>query len=204
MDLIPEVKTGYILAVSAPSGTGKTSLCDKLAEELPYVRRSISVTTRKARDGEVSGKDYTFVSLEEFNKLKEAGEFIETAEVFGNWYGTLKSPVQEAIKNGKVMVMDIDTVGALEVKQQFGSDCVSLFIVPPSLDELQSRLKGRGKDSEGDLQKRLKEASRELSESHKYEYVIANKMFDDAYIRLKSIVIAERSSIKRLVLKTAK
>jgi guanylate kinase len=201
-DLIPGNKKGFVLAVSAPSGTGKTSLCDKLRDELPYIVRSISVTTRPKRDTEVNGKDYIFVDKAEFSKMREAGQFLETAEVFGRFYGTPKPPVEAAIRDGRVMVMDIDTVGAMAIKEHYKKDAVSLFILPPTLAELESRLKGRGTDEPEVLERRLKEAAREIEESKRYEYVIANKMFDDAYVRLKSIVVAERSRRERLILKS--
>ena len=199
-ELIPQVHKGFVMAVSAPSGTGKTSLCDKLAEELPYITRSVSVTTRPKREGEISGADYTFVEVDEFKKRQDSGQLLETAEVFGNWYGTPKSPVDSAIKDGKIMVMDIDTVGAFAVKEILGDDCVLVFIMPPSLAELESRLIGRGKDEPEVLKKRLMEAEREMGEASKYEYIISNNMFDQAYEELKGVVLAERARPNRLSL----
>ncbi len=184
-------RRGYILAVSAPSGTGKTSLCDRLAQDFDFVVRSISMTTRARRDGEVDGKDYQFVSREDFKRFEQEGALIETAEVFGNWYGTPRKPVDEAILGGKVIVMDIDTVGAFKLKKMLGEDCVMVFIKPPSLEELERRLKSRGKNTPQELQKRLSEAEREISESKDYEYVFTNEDFAKAYEQLKQIVQAE-------------
>lgn len=192
------INKGFILAVSAPSGTGKTSLCDKLATELPYIERSVSVTTRAQRAGEQSKLDYEFVSPEEFRKREQAGYFLETATVFKNLYGTPRRPVDDAITHGRVMVMDIDTVGALRIKELYPEDTVLIFIVPPSLEELEKRLKSRGKNSAEDLAERLRMATVEISEASKYDYIINNEQFDEAYTHLKGIVLAERLRTKRL------
>ncbi|MDB5038931.1 MAG: guanylate kinase, partial [Bacteriovoracaceae bacterium] len=110
MEILPQkVVQGFVLAVSAPSGTGKTSLCDRLADDHSFVTRSISATTRPKRDGEVNGRDYEFLTPEEFKRREKAGDFLETAQVFGRWYGTPKAPVEKAVKNGNIIVMDIDT-----------------------------------------------------------------------------------------------
>lgn len=201
MALIPEVIRGFVLAVSAPSGTGKTLLCDRLRDDFPFVTRSISMTTRPMREGEVSGKDYEFVSKDEFIARKAKGEMLETAEVFGNFYGTPKKPVEQSIKNATVIVMDIDTLGAENIKKAMGSDCVSVFILPPSIEELERRLKLRGKDTPEVLKKRLSEAGREISEAKKYDYVFANVDVEEAYRQLVSIVFAERQRPSRLKLK---
>jgi guanylate kinase len=200
MSLMPEVSKGFVLAVSAPSGTGKTSLCDKLATELSYVVRSVSVTTRPKRDGEVTKRDYEFVDLQEFQRRQKNKELIETAEVFGYWYGTPLKPVEEALKSGKVIVMDIDTKGAFAVAEKLKQDCVTLFIRPPSLEELEKRLISRGKNTPEELKRRLSEAAREIGESHRYDYVIGNESFAEAFGQLMSILTAERSRSHRLSL----
>jgi len=191
---------GFILAVSAPSGTGKTSLCDKLASEDSDVVRSVSVTTRKQREGEVSGRDYHFVSVEEFKKMDSKGELLETAQVFGNWYGTPKSPVLDAVSKGQVIVMDIDTVGALRIAKLYPKDTVLVYVYPPSLEDLEKRLRARGKNSPEDLQMRLKEAASEIKESGQYHYGITNLDFDRAYKELKGIVTTERLKLERMTL----
>lgn len=201
MPLTPKVLKGFVLAVSAPSGTGKTLLCDRLRDEFSFVTRSISLTTRPKRDGEVSGKDYEFVTREEFLARKKNGDMLETAEVFDNLYGTPRKPVEDCIRDGKIIVMDIDTVGAANVKAALGEDCVTVFILPPSIDELERRLKLRGKDSPEVLKKRLAEASREILEARKYEYVFANVDVETAYRELLSIVLAERQRPQRLKFK---
>lgn len=199
MDLIPKPNRGFVLAVSAPSGTGKTSLCDKLAADFPdFCKRSVSLTTRPQRAGEVSGRDYTFVSAEEFKARERRGELLETAEVFGNYYGTPKAPVEEAIAKGHVIIMDIDTVGALRIHQLMPSDTVLVFVLPPSLDELEKRLRARGKNTPEELKRRLSEASREIKESVAYQYFVENDDFEHAYEQLKTIVWAERAKVHRM------
>jgi len=179
--------------VSGPSGSGKTSLCDRLAEEHAFVRRSISVTTRTQRPGENSGKDYIFVSPDEFKRMRAGHEFLETAEVFGNLYGTPRRPVEEALKAHEVIVMDIDTIGANAIKKEFQKNCVTVFVHPPSMEELERRLKGRKQNTPEDLARRLKEAAREISESANYDYQLTNHEFHQAYEELKQIVFGERS-----------
>lgn len=200
MELQPILARGFILAVSAPSGTGKTSLCDKLAQEDPDVVRSISVTTRQQRVGEISGRDYHFVSVEQFKSMEDRGELLETAQVFGNWYGTPKRPVLDALSKGQVIVMDIDTVGALKIAGLYPQDTVLLYVYPPSLADLEKRLRARGKNSAEDLKIRLQEAASEIKESRKYHYGITNMDFDRAYLELKSVVSGERLKLTRLAL----
>lgn len=199
MEILPQkVNKGFVLAVSAPSGTGKTSLCDRLAEDFSYIVRSVSATTRPKRDGEVNGKDYEFLTPEEFQKRKTSGAFIETAEVFKHWYGTPKAPVEKAVQDGKVIVMDIDTVGAFNIRRLFPRDSVLLFVLPPSLKELEKRLRQRGKNSPDELEHRLKEASREITEAKDFDYLIRNENFDEAYAQLGSLIAAERLKAWRL------
>jgi guanylate kinase len=175
-------------------------LCDKLAQEDRDIMRSVSVTTRKQREGEVSGRDYTFVSVEEFKRLEEKSQLLETAQVFGNWYGTPKTPVLESLSKGQVIVMDIDTVGALKIAKLYPKDTVLVYVYPPSLEDLEKRLIARGKNSPEDLTMRLKEAASEIKESRKYHYGIRNLDFDKAYCELKAIVAAERVKLDRMTL----
>lgn len=179
---------GFALCVVGPSGSGKTSLCDKLAAETKGVIRSISMTTRPQRPGERSGEDYIFVSEAKFEDLKDSGELLEYAEVFGAQYGTPAQPVHEAIHSGKVIVMDIDTVGAHYLSQRLKEDCLRVFIFPPSMDELRRRLLERKQNSEEDLARRLAEAAREMQEGRTYEHQIINDDFDRAYHQLQNLV----------------
>ena len=185
---------GFILCVSGPSGSGKTSLCDRLAAEHRFASRSISVTTRPQRPGERSGLDYIFVSPEEFEAMKSSNGLLEWAEVFGNWYGTPRRPVEEALSANKVMVMDIDTIGARNIKKQFASQCVTVFVLPPSLDELEKRLRARKQNTPEDLARRLKEAEREMAEAPEYDFQIRNDDLERAYNQLKEIVVKARES----------
>lgn len=188
--------SGFVLCVSGPSGSGKTSLCDKLAREQDFARRSISVTTRPQRPGEQSGKDYIFVSRSDFDDLLKKNELLEYAEVFGNLYGTPRQPVDEAIAQGQMIVMDIDTVGAKNVKKALGDRCLRVFIMPPSLDELKRRLLGRKQNSESDLARRLEEAEREMAQAAEYEQVIENHSFDEAYSELLGASLAYYEKLK--------
>lgn len=183
---------GFALCVVGPSGSGKTSLCDRLAKELPFCVRSISMTTRPKRPGEESGRDYHFVSKEEFERLKEAKELLEYAEVFGHEYGTPAGPVRQAVEDGKVIVMDIDTVGAGYLAQRLKEDCLRVFVFPPSLQELERRLQGRRQNTSEDLKRRLSEAQREMEEGRLYPHQIVNENFEQAYRELRKIVMARR------------
>lgn len=186
---------GFVLCVAGPSGSGKTSLCDKLARELSYARRSVSMTTRPQRPAEKSGDDYHFVSREDFLERREKGLFLETAEVFGNFYGTPLEPVEKALRDGHVMVMDIDTVGADAVRQKLAERCLRVFIMPPSLKELERRLRERRQNAPEDLERRLAEAKREMLEGANYENIIENRDFDEAYRQLLAIVESHRASL---------
>lgn len=180
---------GFVLCVSGPSGSGKTSLCDKLVAELDFAVRSISMTTRPQRPGERSGDDYIFVDHEKFEKLKEEGALLEWAEVFTNLYGTPREPVEQAVRDNKMIVVDIDTVGAFFVKKRMSDHCVTVFILPPSLEVLKERLQRRKQNTPEDLERRLKEAERETSEAPGYEYRIENRDFDQAFAELKKLAI---------------
>ncbi|WP_457568926.1 guanylate kinase [Desulfurobacterium sp.] len=182
---------GLLIVISAPSGTGKTTLVNLLMKAFPKMEFSVSCTTRKPRPGEVDGKDYYFISLEEFEKKIENNELLEWAEVYGNFYGTPKDKVIEALNEGKDILLDIDTQGALQVKKNY-PDAVLIFILPPSLKELERRLRSRGTEDEETIEKRLLIARRELSLATKYDYIIINDQIEEAFDKLKSIVTAER------------
>lgn len=182
----------FVLCVSGPSGSGKTSLCDRLADELDFAYRSVSVTTRKQRSREISGQDYVFVTPEDFQRMKKKNHFVETAEVFGNWYGTPREPLENALGRGGIIVMDIDTVGAMNVKAAFSDRCLTVFVEPPSMEELKKRLEQRKQNDFKDLEKRLEEAKRELLEVDRYDFSIINRDFDQAYEELKSFVLKQR------------
>ena len=181
---------GNLFIVSAPSGAGKTSLCQKLAEDMPNIRHSVSFTTRMPRHGEENDRDYTFVDEEEFRRMVGAGEFAEWAKVHGNLYGTSKKRL-EALKNeGTDVILDIDTQGAKEIRSSY-NDGVYIFILPPSLDTLKDRLEKRMSNSAEEIALRLKRASDEIKDYEWYDYVIINTSFDEALAMLKAVVIAE-------------
>ncbi len=196
-----------LLVVSAPSGAGKTTLCDRLMSESEGIAFSVSCTTRPQREGEVDGKNYHFLSNDQFDERLSAEEFIEHAVVHGFRYGTLKSSVYEAFKAGLDLLMDVDVQGASQIRRYaenvthddpVRSAYADVFIVPPSMDTLKTRLMGRGKDDEGVINKRLAGAKEELKHWRDYQYVIVNDSIDDSTATLKSILSAERSRVRRI------
>ncbi|MFO0752479.1 MAG: guanylate kinase [Thermodesulfovibrionales bacterium] len=184
-------KKGSLFVVSAPSGAGKTSLCQKLCETVPDIRHSVSYTTRAPRPGEVDGLHYHFVPEEEFRAMIGRGEFIEWAEVFGNWYGTSRRRIEEMMEKGTDVILDIDVQGAKQIRERFPGGLL-IFILPPSLPALRARLTGRGSDTEEVIGRRLAKALDEMREYKCYDYVIINDLFPVALGELSSVVIAER------------
>lgn len=191
------IKMGNLFVVSAPSGAGKTTLCRRLCEVLPDIRHSVSFTTRKIRPGEIDGVHYVFIDEEEFRSMINAGEFLEWATVHGNFYGTPRSKIIESIESGIDVVLDLDVQGARQIKEKY-PDSKLIFILPPSMDELLKRLKGRMTDSKEVIRERMKKAKDEIIEYKNYDYVIVNDIFENALEELKSIVIAERSKIQKI------
>ena len=192
-----ERQKGLLIVISAPSGTGKTTLCHMLLEEFPNMEFSISYTTRKPRPGELNGRDYFFVDRKTFERMIEEGDFLEWAEVYGNLYGTSKSQVLKALEEGKDILLDIDTQGALQVKKNF-PEAVLIFILPPSLKELERRLKKRGTDDEETIKKRLQIAREEIRKALEYDYIVVNDILEVAFERLRSIITAEKCRTDRL------
>ncbi|MCC6346613.1 MAG: guanylate kinase [Nitrospirales bacterium] len=189
-------KRGSLFVVSAPSGAGKTSLCQKLCETVPDIRHSVSYTTRAPRPGEVNGLHYHFVSVEEFRSMIGRGEFIEWAEVFGNWYGTSRQRIEEMMAKGIDVILDIDVQGAKQIRQRFPEGLL-IFILPPSLSVLRARLTGRRSDAEEVIDRRLAKARDEMKEYKCYDYVIVNDLFPVALGELSSVVLAERVRITK-------
>jgi guanylate kinase len=177
---------GTLYIVSAPSGAGKTSLLNAVIDDLPGVQISISHTTRKPRPGEEHGKNYYFVDKEEFQQRVKSGDFLEHAEVFGNHYGTSREAVEKLLAQGKDVILEIDWQGARKVRQQM-ADTVSIFILPPSKQELESRLRNRKQDSDEIIQNRMKQARNEMLQYDEYDYVIINDNFDRAVEELGSV-----------------
>ncbi|MDE0835779.1 MAG: guanylate kinase [Akkermansiaceae bacterium] len=194
-------RTGILLVVSGPSGSGKTTLCRRLADE-GEVNYSISCTTRAPRPGEVNGLDYHFLSRDEFITKRDGGEFLESAEVHGNLYGTLKSEVTDRLEQGADVVMDLDVQGAAQVRACTDTviriAAVDLFVMPPEKEELLTRLSGRGTDSTEVIALRMKNALEEISHWPNYTYRLLSGSQEEDYSRFKALVVAERMRISRL------
>lgn len=191
--------TGTLFIVSAPSGGGKTSLIHELVESVPDVVVSISHTTRAPRPGEVDGVNYYFVSEEEFAQHKAAGRFLEDAAVFDHHYGTSADWVQAQLASGNDVILEIDWQGARAVREKL-TRTVSIFILPPSLQLLASRLHKRGQDSASVIARRMAQAKAEMSHYHEYDYVIVNNEFAAAANALRSVVVARRHELARVQL----
>lgn len=183
--------SGNLFIVSAPSGAGKTSLVAALLASTPGVALSISYTTRPPRPGEVNGRDYHFVSREMFVAMAGHGDFLESAEIYGNLYGTSHSWIKAETASGRDILLEIDWQGAAQVRRLFPG-CISVFILPPSIQELEARLKGRGKDSPEVIARRMQAARDEISHVAEFDYVIINNKLDEAVLQLRSVVIAAR------------
>ena len=187
-------RRGLLFIVSAPSGTGKTTLVERLVQSVPDLVMSRSYTSRSAREGERDGVDYNFISRERFETMIRAGEFLEFADVFGNYYGTCAPDTEAMLAAGKDVVLVIDVQGARQVRRR-GIETVGIFVLPPSAAVLEQRLRGRSKDSEEQIRKRLDVACREVDEFARYEYVIINEDVEMAVDCLRAIVMAERSQV---------
>jgi len=187
---------GNLFIVSAPSGGGKTSLVKALLEAEPEVRLSVSYTTRVPRPGEVNGRDYHFVSPREFKRRLEAGEFLESALIYGHHYGTSRKWIEGELAQDHDVLLEIDWQGAQQVRRLI-TRVVSVFIVPPSLEALESRLKGREQDSAEVVAQRLAAAREEIGHASEYDYVIINEDFNRAALDLRSIIRAERLRLSR-------
>lgn len=190
-------RKGSLFIVSAPSGAGKTSLCQKLTTVVPNIRYSVSHTTRPPRNGEVNERDYTFVSEAEFLRMVENGDFAEWARVHGNLYGTLKKRLDEVREAGTDLILDIDTQGARKMRMHYG-DGVYIFILPPSLDALRERLERRMSNSRQEIDLRMKRASEEIKDYKSYDYVIVNNDFGEALAELRAIVLAENDRTNKI------
>jgi guanylate kinase len=186
-------KTGRIFVVSAPSGAGKTTLLNRLLADFPDMARSVSCTTRPPRAGEKEGVDYYYVDEKSFREMAQKDEFFEWEEVHSFFYGTPKAPLIDRRRKGLDTVLDIDTRGAMSVRRSF-PDAVLIFLMPPSIEALEARLKGRQTEAPGALKKRLENARAEMAEQDKFDYVIINDDVDQAYSELKKI-ISERSKV---------
>ncbi len=187
---------GIPFIVSAPSGAGKTTLCKMAVDFFPDLRHSVSYTTRSPRPGETDGVDYCFVDDAGFDRMVEAGEFLEHAGVHGKRYGTARADLTAVTSAGLDIILDVDVQGAEKIRENL-SGGVYIFIIPPSIDECRRRLRTRAKDPEEEIERRLKIALEEISRAPRYEYIIINEELDEAFDRLRSIITAERSKSSR-------
>jgi guanylate kinase len=196
---IKAVRRGLMLVLSSPSGAGKTTLADRLLKKEADMVLSVSATTRPRRPGETHGKDYYFVSGDEFARMSEEGAFLESAKVFGHRYGTPRSFVEDALRAGRDVLFDIDWQGAQQLHEVAGEDVVKIFILPPSRAELEQRLRKRAQDPEAVVRKRMAEADSEISHWAEYDYVIINTDIDESERRLHTILAAERLKRRRQI-----
>jgi guanylate kinase len=182
---------GRLFVITAPSGAGKTSLIKALLQDEPGLTLSISYTTRAPRPGEHNGREYHFVDEPTFLAMRDRGEFLESAEVHGNRYGTSRKVISDTLERGQDLILEIDWQGARQVRT-LHPECVGIFILPPSMGELERRLRGRGQDAEGVIQRRLANAQAEMAHAGEFEYAIINKDFNTARQELARIVRNER------------
>ena len=190
-------RRGLMFILSSPSGAGKTTIARRLLAEDKALHSSVSCTTRPPRPGEVDGVDYFFVSQTEFDRMAEHDEFYEWAEVFGNCYGTPKAHIRAGLKDGKDFLFDIDWQGTQQLYQKDAQDVVRVFLLPPSIEELQRRLSGRGTDSAEVVANRMDRARSEISHWDAYDYVVVNEDLDECFEQVKLILAAERMRRKR-------
>jgi guanylate kinase len=190
-------RRGLLFVVSAPSGTGKTTVVERLMERSTRLALSRSYTSRPARPGEVDRVDYNFVSRERFEQMVGDHEFLEWADIFGNLYGTCRSDTEATLARGMDLVLVIDVQGARQVRERLADRAVEIFVLPPSFDVLAARLRGRNKDSEDAIARRLATASREVGAVEEYDYVIVNDELERCVAELDAIVVAERARLGR-------
>ena len=183
---------GKLFVIAAPSGAGKTSLIEAVMRDDPTLKISVSYTTRPPRAGERDGVDYHFVDRETFQAMRRRGEFLESAEVHGNHYGTSRKVILDAVAAGEDLILEIDWQGARQVRELY-PDCIGIFILPPSIEELERRMRGRGKDSDEVMRRRLQNAKEELEHAGEFKYAIINKDFDTARRELAEILRKERT-----------
>jgi guanylate kinase len=186
---------GRLLVVSGPSGAGKGSISKRIVEEVDDLIYSISMTTRAPRSDEIDGKNYYFVSHEEFEQTIAQNGFLEYAKVYGEYYGTPRAQVMQNLEEGKDVVLEIDIQGAMNIRKSYPKG-VLIFILPPSMAELRKRITGRGSETKSDIELRLGEALKEIAYIDKYDYCVVNGDLDEAVSRVKAIIIAEHSRVE--------
>lgn len=190
-------RRGLMYVLSSPSGAGKTTLSRKLLQNDPWIHLSVSVTTRPKRPGERDGRDYHFIDRKKFFEMKERGDLLEWARVFGRFYGTPRQPVEQALASGRDVLFDIDWQGTQQLRERARSDLVSVFLLPPSISELEKRLHNRGRDAKAVIRERMSEASEEMSHWAEYDYIVINNKLDRAFAEVRAILFAERLKRER-------
>lgn len=185
------MRDGFLMVISGPSGVGKGTVCEALRAKRDDIKYSISATTRKKRPGEVDGENYYFLSLDEFKEKVKRDEFIEHAKVHNNFYGTPRAYVEENIGKGNIVILEIDVQGALQVKKNFPG-AVYIFLLPPNLEELRSRITKRATEDEETINLRMNNAEKELSFIDKYDYAVVNDEVDDTVYKIQCIIEAEK------------
>jgi guanylate kinase len=185
-------RRGIMLVLSSPSGAGKTTLTRNLLEQEENVELSVSVTTRARRPSEIEGVHYFFVTKQQFEGMRDSGQLLEWAEVHGNYYGTPREAVENALSEGRDVLFDIDWQGTQQLYEKMPKDVVSVFVLPPSASELKMRLERRAEDSEAIIAERLRNAAEEFKHWNEYDYILVNRDLDKSFTRLRSILTAER------------
>jgi len=188
----PLARRGLMFILSSPSGTGKTTIARMLLDQVPGIGMSVSATTRPMRPGEVDGRDYHFVDQATFDRMEADGEFLEWARVFGNCYGTPRAQIKAGLREGQDFLFDIDWQGTQQLYQRAETDVVRVFLLPPSIGELEQRLRGRGTDAEDVIQGRMDRARAEISHWDGYDYVVVNQDKDACFEQVRTILEAER------------
>ena len=195
----PIARRGLMFVLSSPSGAGKTTLSRRLLDHDASVEMSVSVTTRAPRPGEQDGRDYHFIDPARFEQMARQGDLLESAQVFDHRYGTPRAPVEQALAQGRDVLFDIDWQGTQQLREKAASDVVSVFILPPSVGELERRLHTRAQDSDEVIRRRMMKSSDEMSHWAEYDYVIVNSDLDDAFAKVLTILSAERSKRQRQI-----
>lgn len=185
-------RRGVMMVLASPSGAGKSSISRAIFAQDPSISLSVSVTTRAKRTDELEGRDYHFIDVATFQKMRDAGELLESAEVHGNFYGTPRARVEEKLSQGRDILFDIDYQGTLQLLEKVRDDMVTIFILPPSIRELRKRLERRAQDSKGTIEKRLRNARIEMDHFDEYDYVLVNRDLEESVQRVRTILAAAR------------
>ncbi|MEX0695798.1 MAG: guanylate kinase [Rhodospirillales bacterium] len=196
---VHKMRRGLMLVLSSPSGAGKSTISRALLEKHPDLMMSVSTTTRPMRPGEVEGKDYYFIDTKSFEDMVEKDQFLEHAKVFDNYYGTPRAPVEAALKSGKDVLFDVDWQGTQQLRQNARDDLASIFILPPSVEELERRLYARAQDPEDVVKRRMAKATSEMSHWAEYDYIIINEKIPESVAEAEAILAAERLKRDRRV-----